>query len=329
MTRNIGLAITLILILASCSEPEQKDQPIGGAEINIPVDTTHSESVPKQELTLNLEKGETYIQNSSSNTTIFQIIGAQQASTGIAVNAQTSFKVLDISKGLFTMEVRYQHMIMSVVTPQEIKQYSTENSVPSDFVSMAMQNLKDKPFKIIMDRKGNVVEVKGIAALFEDAVKRFKGDNARKQAILNQLVQAFGEKSFISNIERCSAIFPSEPVGTGQRWTIANSTSGAMASNVITEFKLTAINDSICDITGNAKVSTDNKEALEVNGIVMKYNMSGTMTSNIKIDRKTGWIKKAQLKQNIGGNAQIRAGEQAQEVTVPMNLSSEVTISDK
>lgn len=334
MNKNIILTLATIFILAGCSEPEEKNQPIGSAEINTSapaVDINTSENVVKQELRLNLEKGKTYIQNSNSSTTIYQTLGAQQVSTSITVIAKTSFKVLELNNDLFTMEVRYERMIMSMVTPQTIKQYSTENPMPNDFISMAMQNLKNKPFKVVMNRVGKVVEIKGVAALFEDAGKKFKGDNAAKQAILNQLIQSFGEKSFVSNIEKSSAIFPTEPVAQGQRWTITGSLGIGISSDYTSVFELKAINDSLCDLKGNAKVSTKNKDAfVEINGIMMKYEMDGTMTSDIKIDRKTGWIKRAQFIQNLSGNATIKAGAiMPEELTVPMTSSSDVTITDQ
>jgi hypothetical protein len=62
----------------------------------------------------------------------------------------------------------------------------------------------------------------------------------------------------------------------------------------------------------------------------MKYNMKGTMTSDVKADRVTGWITESKIKQSIGGTVAIKDNPDAPGgATFPMSMVSETVITDK
>ena len=61
----------------------------------------------------------------------------------------------------------------------------------------------------------------------------------------------------------------------------------------------------------------------------LKYDMAGTMTSDIKIDKKTGWTMSAKISQSIKGNAYVKDNPQMPGgMTIPMTISNDMTITE-
>jgi hypothetical protein len=61
----------------------------------------------------------------------------------------------------------------------------------------------------------------------------------------------------------------------------------------------------------------------------MKYDMKGTMVSDIKADKATGWITESKIKQSIAGTVAIKDNPDAPGgITFPMSMVSETVITN-
>lgn len=62
----------------------------------------------------------------------------------------------------------------------------------------------------------------------------------------------------------------------------------------------------------------------------MKFNMNGTMISDIKVDKKTGWVLEAKITQDITGEAQVKGNAQMPDgLTLPMTIKTEILNTSK
>jgi len=62
----------------------------------------------------------------------------------------------------------------------------------------------------------------------------------------------------------------------------------------------------------------------------VKYDMVGTMTSDIKIDKETGWVSSANIDQSISGTAYIKDHPQMPGgLSIPMTMNNKMVISGK
>jgi hypothetical protein len=58
--------------------------------------------------------------------------------------------------------------------------------------------------------------------------------------------------------------------------------------------------------------------------------MSGKMTSEIKINRKSGWVIESKINQTIKGTTQIKDNPKMPGgMTIPMTMINEMTITEK
>lgn len=288
----------------------------------------------KETLELNLIKGEVYRQNMISNASVVQTLEGQQIKMDMSIGGNMTYRVLDIQDGLYEMDVRYESLTMKVSHPLYgvVMEIDTKKNDESDMVSKIFGMITDKPFLVKMTKTGKVTEVKDVELLFSDMFDTFPElDDNQKQQIKDQMMQAYGEKAFKGNLEMCSAIFPDVPVSKGEKWNVKTQLESGFSANMETVYQLNDITDSHFQIIGNSTVETADKEAyIESNGMPMKYDMAGTMVSDIKIDKVTGWVLSAEISQSISGTASIKGNPQMPGgLVIPMTMDTEMTISNK
>ena len=64
-----------------------------------------------------------------------------------------------------------------------------------------------------------------------------------------------------------------------------------------------------------------------IKGMPLKYNLSGAISSEIKIDKQSGWIIEAHNNQDIAGEVQVQANpKMPMTMTIPMTMKNETVI---
>lgn len=288
----------------------------------------------KETLELNLSKGEVYQQNMISNSLVSQTIEGQKIEMDMSIGGNMTYKVIDIQDNLYEMEVQYESLSMRMSHSYYgvMMEVNTEKNDENDIFSTIFGKITNKPFLVKMTKTGKIIEVKNIESLFLDMFDTFPSlDDNQKQQIKDQMMQAYGEDAFKGNLEMCSAIFPDVPVSKGEKWNIETQLESGFSATMETVYQLKDISDSYFQIIGNSTVETADKDAyIELNGMPMKYDMDGTMISDIKIDRETGWVLSAKINQSISGTSSIKENPQMPNgLVIPMTMNTEMIISNK
>lgn len=286
----------------------------------------------KEKLQLNLTKGETYTISIASNAAITQSLNNQQVNMNMNIVGKMAYKVIEIRDSVYDMEVTYQSLSMKMDLPNGIMEFSSEKNDEFDIFSRLLTLIKNKPFLVVMTNSGKILEVKNIESIFSGLFDQFPQLNdAQKQQVKDQLMQAYGEKAFKGNLEMVSAIFSESPVSKGDKWIIKTQLESGMSANMETNYELKEIDDTKIVIAGDAKIETADKEAyIQTNGMPLRYDLKGTMISGITLNRKTGWIVEAKVDQNISGTAQIQANPQMPGgMIIPMNMKNSMTMTEK
>ena len=286
----------------------------------------------KERLELNLTKGETYTQQMASSMSILQTINGQEVKTNMSVHGKMTYKVIDIQNSVYEIEVRYESLALKMSMPGGTMEFSSEKNDANDILSTLLGVMKNKPFLVKMTKTGKVNEVKNIENLFSDMfIKTPTLNEMQQKQIRQQLMQAYGEQAFKGNLEMCSAIFPDSTVTKGDKWVIKTKLESGMAANMETSYELKETEDTFYIISGISKIATADKDAyIQSNGMPLKYDMTGTMTSEIKINRKTGWVIESRTSQTIQGTAQIKDNPQMPGgMSIPMTMNNEMTVTEK
>jgi hypothetical protein len=284
----------------------------------------------KKRLGLNLTKGQTYYQNMVANSTISQDVNGQKMIINASIFGTLAFNVTAIIDSIYSIDVQYEKLSMSMKMQNGSVDFNSEKNDVKDIFSTLLGALKNRPFYIKMNRVGKIKEVKNIDSIFINMFDKFPQlSEVQRQQIQGQLMQAYGEKAFKSSFEMVTAIFPDLPVQNGSTWVIKSQLESGMAANVVTTYELKESGEAYNMIIGNATIETADKDAyIQTNGMPLKYNLTGTMTSTIKIDKKTGWVIDSKTIQVMSGTAEIKDNPKMPGgMIIPMKSETEMTIT--
>ena len=286
----------------------------------------------KFKLVLNLTKGNTYNMVTTTTSAIKQTVNGQVNNINITIVGNTSFKVLNADDSLYYMEVTYKKLDMKMQLPTGLVNYSSQAKDPADMISSVLNGLTNKPFTASFTKSGKVHSVDNVENMISSVLDGFPQiEGTQKEQIKKQFSESFGSSAIKGNIEMSTAVYPETTVAINDKWTINTSLRGNMQADIKTLYQLSAVTPVSFVIHGNAVIATDDKADFKnVNGLPMKYNMKGTMVSDITADKLTGWISESKIKQDISGTVFIKDNPQMPGgVTFPMTLISETVTTDK
>lgn len=260
-----------------------------------------------------------------------QMVAGQEIPVKIAMTGKLAYTVKEIANNTYSLDSRYIDIGMKMDAGGMSMEFST-TTTPTDtmskIMSKMMKAITSGSFKINMSKQGRVLEVTGIEALLDGMMNQFPGlPEAQKAQLKQQMAQSFGDKSLRGSIEMATAIFPDKPVAIGENWTVEVLNNGSMPIKMNTQFVLAEVTDTHYIVKGNAKVETDKNASTKSNGLDMTFDLKGTATSELKINKTSGWIVTGVTKQNLSGSA-IASGEQLPSpMTIGMTMDSETKIS--
>lgn len=283
------------------------------------------------DLKLNLEKGKEYKQITNSKVTIIQDLNGQQINIVMSVKGAMAFLVKSVNANNYNMEVKFEQLSMSMQMPQGTMEFSSEKNDENDIFSTILGAMKNKAFDVVMSKTGKIVEVKNVELLWENAINQFdQFPEIQKEQIKAQIVKSYGARALKGNIEMVTAIYADSPVNKGDKWTINTNIESGMSSKMTTIYELTDLTPDFALIQGNSTIETADKDAyIESNGMPIKYDMKGTMLSEIKVDKNTGWIVEAKINQEIKGDSYIKENPKMPNgMKIPMTMKIEMIISN-
>jgi len=221
---------------------------------------------------------------------------------------------------------------MNMKLPSGQLEFNSDKKDEFDIFSTILAAIKDKSFIVQMTKTGKIKWVENLDSIFGNLLDQFpKLTPEQKTQLKEQLMQAFGEKSFKGSYEMATAIYPDVAVEQGNTWIIKINLESGMAATLTTNFEFKAKTENYNLIIGIGKIETLNKNSYApINGMPTKYDLTGTMNSTIKVDTKTGWIIEAKINQLIAGNVEIKDNPSLPGgLMFPMSIQSQISYSSK
>lgn len=284
----------------------------------------------KKVLQLNLKKGETYYQTTNTDMTIIQKFNQQQIKVSTGIFAIAAFKVIDANNTVYNLEVTYKKMSISLNLPNGTIEFSSYKNSNADIYNF-MNALIDKPFYIKLTKKGKIIEVNGIDSLINSLTDILKNlDENKKEQVLKNIRNSFGEDAIKASFERITAIFPDDPVKVGDTWKNSIQLKSIAELQYDNNFELKEANKDYYLIACQSINKTINDvETVHQNGMNLRYNLTGNQSSEIKIDPQTGWIKSEIISEHLSGKVtNVSDNKLESDLVVPMEIYYTMKISD-
>ena len=281
----------------------------------------------KVDLALRLETGHVYPLIQVSNATIVQEVMGQKMSINMTISGDMEFAVTGEVNGVYEMDVKYTKLNMEMKMPQGNVTFSSETGA-NDPMSGIFAKMVNQVFQIEMTEKGKVLSVKKIDELFTNAFAALPDmPEAQKQKVLEQVQKAYGEKAFTGSIESMMAVFPADEVKEGDSWQNEVKLEAGMSAIQASTYTLKGEEDGAYVLQGEGRITTaDNDDSIKSAGIDMKLDLNGTVISDIKLDKKCGWVLAATVTQALAGKAIVKANEQLPNgLDIPMTMDTTTT----
>ncbi len=283
------------------------------------------------DLSLKLEKGQEYKQVSNSKATVIQELEGQKIRMVVTVSGTITFLVKNITANGYDMDTKFDMLNMSMQMPQGLMEFSSEKNDENDIFSNILAAMKNKTFGVTMSKTGKITDVKNVESLWSSAINEFQElPQMQKEQMKAQIMKAYGADALKGSIEMATAIYPDSPVNQGDKWTIDTKLESGMSANMTTEYEFIETTSDHALIKGNSTIVTADKDSyIEANGMPLKYDLTGTMDSEIKVDKNTGWIIEATINQKIAGDTFIKENPKLPNgMKIPMTMINEMVFTN-
>ncbi|MDP4091848.1 MAG: DUF6263 family protein [Bacillota bacterium] len=283
-------------------------------------------------LYINVQKGDNYKYHVNSNTTSEVDLNGQSTKSVQKSSTDYTVSVQDVSSdGLMTLNYKFDAFKTDMEANGENQSFDSKNPDESNAMSSVYKNLIGKGFSAKMNKLGEVSEVTGIDSLLDSIMNSVdtKG-NSEAKATIDQLKESlkssFGDKAIISSIQQSSKVFPKGDVKVGDSWETTYSLNSIIAIDITTKYTLDKVDGDTAYVSLKSDYKTNPSKSMDLMGMKMKPDLSGSMTGNIKINIKNGFISSGDMKQELSGKMTVDAGT-AGTMEMPMKITTTIDYS--
>jgi hypothetical protein len=273
----------------------------------------------KETLSFNLTKGSTYTLTVESTNVLSQKMMGQSMLINVGVHFDLSYFVKEKNPAGYEIEACYTRLSMNLSFLQETKTITSDDK--EDPVGRILASLVNMPIRVKTDARGKVSEVDGVDAMLDALVET-------APMLSGQFKNSFGDKALKQNFEATLVPLPDYPVAVGDTWTQEFTQDIMIPVKSSATYTFLGEEKGLWKIGSSATLEIASDGFIEMNGVQMKSNMTGSTTGELKLDKKTGWVETSTMTVNLKGENVVKANEQIpQDMTIYMELESKTTTS--
>lgn len=265
----------------------------------------------KNVLELNLVKNKIYTQDSKTNMNMNMNMMGQEFKILMSVGGHMSFKVKDIIDNVYDLEVCYDSIYAKMNIMDRNMEFSSERmSDANDMMSKMMSTMKNKKFGMKMSKKGKIVELSDMDSIFSDFLRMSSITDEQRTQLKAQIEQSFGEESLKSSMSQMCSVFPDGPVEIGDKWTIPGQIVSTLKMSTSNVYELKEVAKDYYLLASESQILNDSTATMNMNmqGAKIKLDMNGKISSEIKLDKTTGWIIESKGIQNVVAKGKLEGG---------------------
>ncbi|MEJ7560066.1 MAG: DUF6263 family protein [Pedobacter sp.] len=281
-----------------------------------------------EKITIKLEKGQIYTQTMSLKSSSEQTISGTKTNLTTLSESSSRLEVMDVKDTVYTLKATFETLSTKMVKDGD----TTDNSkaVAGNPTAEILPKMIGKSYTMLMSNRGRILETKGLDVMFDDLFKNMPAAaDAIRVMMRKSLASAYGDSAIRKSAEMSSAIYAAKAVKEGDSWPVENSGgNNIMTPKIKGMYTLDKVSSSEYLISNKSTIEVKNNPTpIEMNNMSMKYAVSGTMTSNNKVDRKTGMIMEMKAVQNISGTIILKAPSLPDEMVMPILAKNEITMT--
>ena len=320
------------------------DEPVEDTETDEPVavvsenEAAEDKTAEKIDLRLNLKKGQKFGMKLTVGQKISQTVDGQEQKINQNVIFGTISEVLAVDSGIIALKATYSHIQTKMDGPMGLIEYdSTKPPVdpntldPQGKMMTAMWSaMAGQSFIMDLTPTGEIIGVKDFDKMWERMMEEMAGDDPQMgQAMKDMMKKLVSEDALKQSGGDMMMRFLDEPVAIGDMWYDMVSLDLGFPIDIDAAYILKNRKDGIAFIDVVSKMDMGDKDSklIEIEGMKMNMQLSGTLTGTSEIDETTGWILRSKIEQNFFGVVKIAPNEHMPDgMSIPMTIQSTSTI---
>lgn len=279
-------------------------------------------------LELKLDKGKTYYERSVSEQQVTQEVMGQQQTVHLSVGIGQKLDVLGVD-GRGNVQIRYTYIWtrFKQAGPMPVDYDSSQQTTaPSGAEGFAA--LLGQSYTARLNPKGEVLDMNGVAEMAKSVREKLPpGTDLSSSG--NPLASLLDEESLKGLTESASAVYPDKPVDSGDSWTRTRAIKQGMVMINETKWTLQSRQGGMATIQATSALKVDpNGPPLEMQGMAMKFDLSGSQEGTIQMEETTGLIRKQSGRQELKGQIKIGTSPQGpfNMMMIPMTIATKFTV---
>ncbi len=230
--------------------------------------------------------------------------------------------VEEVEKG-YLMETRLTRFTVNTSAQGQSQNFDSEGE---DVVSQAIKTITEKPFRLVISRQGEVVEMMPLDTAFftrADETLATQYAKRKRETTMTQLKALFSESTLKNVAQAGLTKFPDKDLKVPSVWT-EDTPSDELGAIITTQYRVDNYADN--KVTLMAKmVLMSNPNAKKPEGPQRMENIAGGGEATNIVDAVSGWVIETKGKQNVSGQLVIEQGGQSQSLDLTMVISTVIT----
>jgi len=316
-------------------------EPVAEAETNEPVaaapQETQDNTAEKIDLKLNLQEGQKYGMKSTVDQKVTQTVMGQQQTINQNMTFGIISEVLAIdANGIIALKATYNQIQVKMDGPMGLIEYDstkppTDVNNPQAKTMVAMWSaMAGESFTMDLTPKGKIVGIQDYDKMWERMMEKVTGDNPNMAQAMKDMIKNFAGEDRIKEMGgEMMTSFPDEPVAIGDMWYDITSIEVGFPLYLDVTYILKDRKDGIAfiDVISKMDMGDQDSKLIEMEGMKMNMQMTGTQTGTVEVDEATGWMIKSNINQNFSGAVKIAPNKQMPNgMSIPMTIQSKITV---
>lgn len=230
--------------------------------------------------------------------------------------------VEEVEKG-YLMETRLTRFTVNTSAQGQSQNFDSEGE---DVVSQAIKTITEKPFRLVISRQGEVVEMLPLDTAFftrADETLATQYAKRKRETTMTQLKALFSESTLKNVAQAGLTKFPDKDLKVPSIWT-EDTPSDELGAIITTQYRVDNYADN--KVTLMAKmVLMSNPNAKKPEGPQRMENIAGGGEATNIVDAVSGWVIETKGNQNVSGQLVIEQGGQSQSLDLTMVISTVIT----
>ncbi len=252
-------------------------------------------------LRLNPEKGYSYSQVMTMNTSVSIKVGKNNIKIAVPIDMEFSYRFTNIYPDSVEFDFSFNRVIGDLDFMGKKMSFDTDTLAKTEEDSIFFEMLK-QPFSVVKDSRGNILRIKGIEEFYKKLLSELPAEE-QSDSINKELSEILTEDRLIESFQQGNITFPEEPIYKGYSWSTSSTqeVEGVMSWSYNTTNKIKSIKKK----AGKAIIASTSE--INIGGIkeIDELKAMLGLTKGIKfdmeymVDLKTGIIQSANGKMDL------------------------------